>query len=110
MAHIRVLIESIRLCAKQLKEAHRQLDRLCKLLAEPLARENEQTGPEPGQTIVAILQSLPGAGRIVLAVLLAEAFENPAAGRLRRLTQIVRRCPGHPALGKKPCRYPKVRL
>ena len=76
VAHIRVLIESIRLCAKQLKEAHRQLDRLCKLLAEPNVSENGQTEPEPGQTIVAILQSLPGAGRIVLAVLLAEAFET----------------------------------
>ena len=60
----------------QLKEAHRQLDRLCKLLAEPIAGENEQTGREPGQTIVAILKSLLGAGRIVLAVLLAEAFET----------------------------------
>ena len=35
-----------------------------------------QTGPEPEQTLVAILQSLPGAGRIVLATLLEEAFET----------------------------------
>jgi transposase len=73
MAHIRVLIESIRLFTQQLKEAHRQLDRLCKLLAEPIASENERREPE--QPLVAILQSLPGAGRIVLAVLLAEAFD-----------------------------------
>lgn len=39
VSHIRVLIESIRLCAKQLKEAHWQLDRLCKLLAG-IASEN----------------------------------------------------------------------
>src|SRR5271166_603091 len=76
VAHIRVLIESIRLFTRQLKEAHRQLDRLCSLLAKPILGETERTGPEPEQTLVAILQSLPGAGRIVLATLLAEAFET----------------------------------
>ena len=76
VAHIRALIESIRLFTQQLKEAHRQLDRLCSLLAKPIPGETEQTGPEPEQTLVAILQSLPGAGRIVLAALLAEAFET----------------------------------
>jgi transposase len=78
VAHIRVLIESIRLCAKQLKEAHRQLDRLCELLAEPIASEDGKTAPEQEQVqrAVAILKSLPGAGRIVLAVLLAEAFDT----------------------------------
>ncbi len=73
VAHIRVLIESIRLFTQQLKEARRQLDRLCKLLAEPIASENRRREPE--QPLVTILQSLPGAGRIVLAVLLAEAFD-----------------------------------
>jgi transposase len=78
VAHIRVLIESIRLCAKQLKEAHRQLDRLCELLAEPIASEDGKTALEQEQVqrAVAILKSLPGAGRIVLAVLLAEAFDT----------------------------------
>ena len=75
MAHIRLLIASIRLFTRQLKEAHRQLDRLCSLSAKPIPGETEQTTPEP-ETLVAILQSLPGAGRIVLAVLLAEAFET----------------------------------
>src|SRR6516165_685697 len=51
IAHIRVLVESIRLFTRQLKEAHRQLDRLCGLLAEPIASENGQTGPEPDQTL-----------------------------------------------------------
>ena len=50
--------------------------RLCSLLAKPIPGANEQTGPEPEQTLVAILQSLPGAGRIVLATLLEEAFET----------------------------------
>jgi transposase len=51
---------------------HRQLDRLCGLLAEP-------TESEPGQANeqrdAAILASLPGNGRIVLATLLAEGWE-----------------------------------
>ena len=52
---IRVLIEGIRLFTRQLKEAHRQLDRLCSLLVKPIRGETEQTGPEPEQTLVAIL-------------------------------------------------------
>jgi transposase len=75
VAHIRTLIESIRLFTQQLKEAHRQLDRLSKLLAEPVASENAQAKAEPEHSLVAILKSLPGAGRIVLSTLLAEAFE-----------------------------------
>jgi Transposase len=95
VAHIRVLIEMIRLFTQQLKEIHRQLDRVCNLLAEPISGRNEQAGPEPGQTLVAILQSLPGAGRIVLAVLLAEAFEP-----LQRADYAILRMwrgPSHPA-------------
>jgi hypothetical protein len=38
-AHIRVLTERLRAFNHQLKDAHRQLDRLCGLLAEP--RESE---------------------------------------------------------------------
>jgi transposase len=71
-AHIRVLIERLRVVNRQLKDAHRQLDRLCGLLAEP-------TESEPGQANeqrdAAILASLPGNGRIVLATLLAEGWE-----------------------------------
>ena len=75
MAHIRMLIASIRLSAGQLKEVHRQLDKLCRLLAEPLPGECGGIRPEQEQVqrTVAILESLPGVGRIVLAVLLAEA-------------------------------------
>jgi hypothetical protein len=64
VAHIRVLTERLRVVNRQLKDAHRQLDRLCGLLAEP-------TESEPGQANeqrdAAILASLPGNGRIVLA-------------------------------------------
>ena len=78
---LRVLIASIRLFAKQLKESHRQLGKLCQLLAGPGSCEDGSTEPqqEQAQRAVAILQSLPGTGRIVLAVLLAEARRSPAA-------------------------------
>ena len=74
---IRVLIASIRLFAKQLKELHRQLGKLCQLLAGSGSCEDGSTEPEQeqAQRAIAILQSLPGTGRIVLAVLLAEAFD-----------------------------------
>jgi transposase len=71
-AHIRVLIERLRVVNRQLKDAHRQLDRLCGLLAEPMENEPGQMNE---QRDAAILASLPGDGRIVLATLLAEGWE-----------------------------------
>jgi len=70
-AHIKTLIARIRLVDRQRKEAHRQLDALT-------ARLIPAEEPEPGQRQqhdVEILASLPGVGRIVLATLLAEAWE-----------------------------------
>jgi transposase len=76
-AHIRTLAERLSMVNRQLKEAHRQLDRICTLLGEPVSSKNEET--EPGQITeqrdAAILDSLPGIGRIVLATLLAEAWD-----------------------------------
>jgi len=74
-AHIRLLAEQLRLVNKQIKEAHRQLDRLCTLLAGPAqAGEGEaEPGQPQEQRDAAILDSLPGIGRINLATLLAEA-------------------------------------
>lgn len=70
-AHIGSLAERIHLLNRQIKEAYQHLDRLTNELA---TRE-----PEPGQKCeqrdVDILRSLPGVGRIVLATLLAEAWE-----------------------------------
>jgi hypothetical protein len=71
-AHIRVLIERLRVVNRQLKDAHRQLDRRCGLLAEPTESELGQVNE---QRDAAILASLPGNGRIVLATLLAEGWE-----------------------------------
>jgi transposase len=71
-AHIAAVSERVRLVNRQLKEVTRRLDALVDQLA---------TAPEaePGQPIeqrdAAILRSLPGVGRIVLATLLAEAFD-----------------------------------
>lgn len=70
-AHIASLIARIRLLNQQLGEAHHQIDRLTMHLVP-------DDGKEPGQRKlhdVEILASLPGVGRIVLATLLAEAFD-----------------------------------
>jgi transposase len=71
-AHIRSLIPRLRLVNRQIKEAHAELDRLCGKLAEPAEEEPGQTAE---QRDAAILASLPGNGRIVLATLLAEGWE-----------------------------------
>jgi len=75
IAHIRSLIERIRIINGQLADAQRQLDRLCKKLCEPVADENGETtqGQKNEQPDAAILDSLPGVARTVLATLLAEA-------------------------------------
>lgn len=70
-AHIETLIARIRLLNRQIEDAHRRLDQLTAQLAS-----SEES--EPGQVKqhdAEILASLPGAGRIVLATLLAEAFD-----------------------------------
>ena len=78
-AHIANLIARIRLLNRQLKEAHQQLDTLtARLIAEHKAESGAEHEAETGQTRqhdAAILASLPGVGRIVLAMLLAEASD-----------------------------------
>ena len=77
-ARIRGLIERIRMINNQLKDAGQQLDRLCKKLSEPVADKDEE--PSPGQKTeqrdAAILDSLPGVARTILATLLAEASDT----------------------------------
>jgi transposase len=70
-AHIGSLAERVELLNRQLKTAHGHLDRLTNELA---ARESEP-GQKGEQRDVDILRSLPGVGRMVLATLLAEAWE-----------------------------------
>jgi len=71
-AHIRTVAARLRLINAQLRNAHHYLDELSDRLGQ--AKESE-----PGQTYeqrdVEILRSLPGLGRIILATLLAEAWE-----------------------------------
>jgi transposase len=71
-AHIRTVAARLKLVNQQMKEAHRQLDALCGKLA---GTEEAEPGQCPEQRDVTILRSLPGVGRIVLATLLAEAWE-----------------------------------
>ncbi len=70
-AHITTLIARIRLLNGQIKEAHRQLD----ALTEPLIPSAEAGPGQTKQHDVEILASFPGVGRIVLAMLLAEAWD-----------------------------------
>ncbi|MCY3730462.1 MAG: IS110 family transposase [Rhodospirillaceae bacterium] len=74
VAHIQVIVNRLQLVARELSNAHRQMDRLTAAVGTPL--ENPGTGPgrEP-QRDVSILASLPGVGRTVLATLLSEALE-----------------------------------
>jgi transposase len=71
-AHIQSLIKRVVVTNRELHTAHAKLDQLIKRLAE--AGENEP-GQQPEQRDVAILASSPGAGRITIATLLAEAFD-----------------------------------
>ena len=72
VAHIKVLVERIRLTNRQLADAHKHID----ILTARLIPESEAAGSEQKvQRDVEILASLPGVGRIVLATLLAEASD-----------------------------------
>lgn len=71
-AHIQVLIAQLRVVQTQVRLAEGQLDTILDELVAPKAEES------PGQLVeqrdAAILRTLPGIGRIVLATLLAEAL------------------------------------
>ena len=71
-AHIRTVAVRLKVVNRQLKEAHRQLDTLCARLA---GSEDAEPGQRQEQRDATILRTLPGVGRIVLATLLAEAWE-----------------------------------
>ncbi len=86
-AHIKTLIARIRLVNGQIKETHRRLDALT---ARLIPAKEAGTG-QAKQHDVEILASLPGVGRIVLATLLAEAwdaFRRRDYAALRSLTGV----------------------
>jgi transposase len=70
-AHVATLVLRIRLVNRQLKDAHQRLD---SLTARVMTAQENEPGQQK-QRDVEILASLPGVGRIVLATLLAEAFD-----------------------------------
>lgn len=78
-AHIGAVVKRVHLVNRQIAEAHRRLDHLTERLAADTAAPRDDGGDAPGQhgeqRDVTILASLPGVGRIVLATLLAEAFD-----------------------------------
>ena len=71
VAHIRLLAARVRLVNAQLREAHRRLDALC----GRIAGSGQEAGRGDAPSDAAILRSLPGVGRMVLATLLSEASE-----------------------------------
>jgi transposase len=71
VAHIEMLAARVRLVNRQLKETSRQLDELCEQIAGP----GQEARPEARPCDAAILRSLPGVGRMVLATLLSEASD-----------------------------------
>ena len=71
-AHIQVLINRLTLINRELRAAHAKLDRLIERLTQA---EGTEPGQQPEQRDVAILASSPGAGRITIATLLAEAWD-----------------------------------
>jgi transposase len=72
-----VLSAQLRVVNEELARCHRQLDRLAAALA---AADEEAPGQRGEQRDAAILESLPGVGRIVLTTLLAEASDPLRAG------------------------------
>jgi transposase len=67
-AHVRTLLPRLRLTREQRNECARAMDKLLHELAAPLP-----DAEKPEHRDAAILQSLPGVGRIVAATVLAEA-------------------------------------
>jgi transposase len=92
-AHVATTIPHLRLLNRQIKDAARQIDRLT---AQLMAPQDDQPGQNE-QRDAAILASLPGIGRIVLATLLAEGFDAlqrrdyPALRTLTGVAPVTRR-------------------
>lgn len=81
-AHIQILVRRLALINRELRTAEARIDQLTGRLMEP--RETEP-GQPPEQRDAAILASSPGAGRIVVATLLAEAPQAVQRGEYQAL-------------------------
>jgi transposase len=71
-AHIQVLIKRLTVTNRELRAAKARLDQLVDRLTHA---GDAEPGQQPEQRDVAILASSPGAGRITIATLLAEAWD-----------------------------------
>ena len=96
--HLKSVTKRLALFNRQIGEAEEQLDRLT---ARPADKGDAEEQPGE-QRDVTILGSLPGVGRIVLATLLAEAWEGMQ--RRPRPALPVRRRTRYAALGQEPGR------
>ena len=74
VAHIEVIVAQLEFVASKLARAHREMDQLTAAVAASLENPDPDLGIE-AQRDAAILASLPGVGRVVLATLLTEACE-----------------------------------
>lgn len=86
-AHIRLIIEQLRVVNSQIKRGEQQLDALFRELVGDDEPDADKRGPHD----VEILRSLPGVGRVVLAVLLAEGsrvLRDRDYQQLRRLSGV----------------------
>lgn len=72
VAHIRMVADRLAVTNRQLRESRAALDALLEKFSEKTAQEEKAEGDEQPND-AEILRSIPGVGRIVLAVLLAEA-------------------------------------
>ena len=100
-AHLATAAERLRLVNRQIGQADDHIDRLTARLAEPAGNEPERVSEQHDATI---LGSLPGAGRIVLATLLAEAYEALRRRDYQALRCLVRGRSDHPPLRQEPGR------
>ena len=118
LARIQTVSDHLRLIHRQLAGTQKEIDRLIQALQDPgepgPGGEPSEPAPEPeekrnrGPSDAAILSSLPGVGRIVLATLLTEAHDplkrrDPPCSSLS-----LRRCSRYPALRKVQDRPPSA--
>jgi len=88
-AHITLLLDRLAIANQQWHQCQQRLEALCNELAHPAPSDEPSSGQVSEQRDAAVLRSMPGLGRIVLATLLAEASQ-PLSSRdyqaLRSLT------------------------
>ena len=121
VAHIESIAARLALVQSQLRDTSREIERMTWALHQ---RWESEPGPEGPRRDVAILASLPGIGRIVLATLLSEASDPlrrrdvaalrclcgvaPVTRRSGKHTRVVRRQAVHPRLREAAYHWARV--